>query len=189
MGFTIVELIVAISVIAVLALISIVAYAKIHERAYNVRIIAGVKSYLNLLEIYKVRNGSYPETTPEKDKKMIAVVCLGKGYPDDYCGKVSGVRIYTDSLFNKSIEEIGSWSGVIHDQSLPSGPEVFTGAVYGNDILDTSLYDGSGYGRTIQHALYGSGVNCGVSGARSYRLTESPPVTACEILLESLPSP
>ena len=188
-GFTIVELIIVILVIAILAAIAMVAYANISDKTYNTRIISGVKSYQSLLEAYKASAGSYPKTTREKDGYLISVVCLGGNYEEGFCGKASGVDIYIDPTFNESLEKIGSWSGIIHDQSLPSGPAAFTEAVYGNDILDPSLNNGHDYGRTIQYALYGSNVDCGISGAYAYRLTESPPVTACEIVLETLPRP
>lgn len=170
-------------------MISVVAYANISDRTYNTRIISGVKSYQNLLEVYKVDTGSYPEATRERDGHLISVVCLGGNYAEGFCGKVSGVDTYIDPLFSESIGKVGSWSGIIHDRSLPSGPEAFTGAVYGNDIIDPSLNNGHDYGRTIQYALYGSDADCGISGAYTYRLTESPPVTACEIILETLPRP
>ena len=68
---------------------------------------------------------------------------------------------------------------------MPSGPEAFVGAVYGNDITDSSR-TGYSYARTIQYALHGANADCQLPGAWSYRLSDSPAVTACEIVLEGL---
>ena len=50
-GFTIVELLIEIIVIAILATISIIAYNGIREQAYNVKIIANVKNYRQAIEL------------------------------------------------------------------------------------------------------------------------------------------
>lgn len=59
-GFTIVELLIVIVVIAILASISIVAYSGIQVRARNVQQAAAAKSYIDLFASYVALNGSYP---------------------------------------------------------------------------------------------------------------------------------
>lgn len=61
-GFTIVELLIVIVVIAILAAIVIVAYNGITARAANVRVQTDIKSVQNLVEQYNALNGSYPST-------------------------------------------------------------------------------------------------------------------------------
>lgn len=61
-GFTIVELLIVIVVIAILATISIVAYRGIQERARATEVSAGLTQSRNKLELYKVDNGTYPTT-------------------------------------------------------------------------------------------------------------------------------
>lgn len=62
-GFTIVELLIVITVIAILAAITIVAYNGVQERAQNARKISDIKGVQRLIEAYQAENGSYPQTT------------------------------------------------------------------------------------------------------------------------------
>lgn len=59
-GFTIVELLIVIVVIAILAAISIVAYNGIQERARNSQRESDVKVIVKALEMYYIDNGQYP---------------------------------------------------------------------------------------------------------------------------------
>ena len=81
-GFTIVELLIVIVVIAILAAISIVAYNGAQTRANNTQTIDAVKQFIKAYHLYAVDNGDYPNATG----------CLGEGYPDPnhYCLSQSG---------------------------------------------------------------------------------------------------
>lgn len=59
-GFTIVELLVAIVVIAVLASITVVAYNNVQQRAYSAKVISAVDTYVKALKIYHIQNGRFP---------------------------------------------------------------------------------------------------------------------------------
>lgn len=61
-GFTIVELLIVIVVIAILAAISIVAYRGVQDRGRNAIRLHDVASIVKALELYKVQNGVYPST-------------------------------------------------------------------------------------------------------------------------------
>jgi prepilin-type N-terminal cleavage/methylation domain-containing protein len=185
-GFTLVELLIVIVVIAILAAISIVAYNGIRERAYNSQVIAGVQQYLHAIETYRASEGSYPQTTKEINGEKIAVAYLGSGYSSAYCGKISGKDTYEDSEFNARLSKIASGSSVA-SINISVGSESFTGAVYGIDIVDSSK-SSTGYARTIQYALMGANADCKIPKAWAYRLQDSPPMTACEIVLEVVPS-
>ena len=74
-GFTIVELLIVVVVIAILAAITIVSYNGIQQNAYNAKSIANADVYKKALLIYAAENGSYP-MYPKN------VACLGGGYPD-----------------------------------------------------------------------------------------------------------
>jgi prepilin-type N-terminal cleavage/methylation domain-containing protein len=74
-GFTIVELLIVVVVIAILAAITIVAYNGIQQRARNTQIIAGTSVYRKALQLYAQENGSYPAASG----------CLGSGYPSNEC--------------------------------------------------------------------------------------------------------
>ena len=66
-GFTIVELLIVIVVIAVLAAITIVAYNGIQGRANDSRRLEDIKSIAKALELYKVNTGSYPNVVSTQD--------------------------------------------------------------------------------------------------------------------------
>lgn len=64
-GFTIVELLIVIVVIAILAAISIVAYNGIQARAHKTAVQADLSNNAKKLEEYKILNGQYPVTQGE----------------------------------------------------------------------------------------------------------------------------
>lgn len=61
-GFTIVELLIVIVVIAILAAISIVAYNGIQARARDNIRYQDAKAIMKAIELYKIDNGNYPNT-------------------------------------------------------------------------------------------------------------------------------
>ena len=62
-GFTIVEILIVIAVVAILAAIIVVVYRGIQDRARNSIKINDLKTTERLVETYKVINGEYPKTT------------------------------------------------------------------------------------------------------------------------------
>jgi prepilin-type N-terminal cleavage/methylation domain-containing protein len=62
-GFTIVELLIVVVVIAILATISIVAYTGFQHRARNAQTISAVTSYIKALNTYEVDTGQHPPAT------------------------------------------------------------------------------------------------------------------------------
>ena len=76
-GFTIVELLIVIVVIAILAAITIVAYNGIQQRARNAQTISAARDYLTAFQGYMVQNGSYPLAL------STAYFCLGQNV--GYC--------------------------------------------------------------------------------------------------------
>ena len=59
-GFTIVELLIVIVVIAILAAITIVAYTGVQNRAYDTSVQSDLTTFAKKLELEKVDNGTYP---------------------------------------------------------------------------------------------------------------------------------
>jgi len=59
-GFTIVELLIVIVVIAILAAITIVAYNGIQQRANNSRRVADIQAAAKAVNLYYAQNGAYP---------------------------------------------------------------------------------------------------------------------------------
>jgi len=73
-GFTIIELLIVVVVIAILATITIVSYNGIQTRAQNAARYQESKSWLKNFELYKVTNSSYPAVANGE-------YCLGSGFP------------------------------------------------------------------------------------------------------------
>lgn len=61
-GFTIVELLIVIVVIAILAAITIVAYTGIQQRASNAQIVEAARVYKQAFSLYVTQNGQLPPT-------------------------------------------------------------------------------------------------------------------------------
>lgn len=66
-GFTIIELLIVIVVIAILATISIVAYTGIQARARDNMTYSSVKDITKMLELYKIDHGHYPMSSYASD--------------------------------------------------------------------------------------------------------------------------
>ncbi len=61
-GFTIVELLIVIVVIAILAAITIVAYNGIQNRSYDTTVQSDLRNFAKQLDLYNVENGAYPDS-------------------------------------------------------------------------------------------------------------------------------
>ena len=72
-GFTIVELLIVIVVIAILAAITVVAYTGIQNRAQNTQTVSATTTYLKAMMQYKAENGIYPDTY----NSGYHITCLG----------------------------------------------------------------------------------------------------------------
>lgn len=77
-GFTIVELLVVIIVIAILAAVTVVAYNGIQARALNTKVLSSVNGSLKLLNLYYAEYSAWPQEAPPG--KQAIEYCLGKDY-------------------------------------------------------------------------------------------------------------
>lgn len=73
-GFTIVELLIVIVVIAILAAVTVVAYSGIKQRADNSARVAAAKEWYKVFHTYLAQNGAYPNETSDRH------FCLAYGY-------------------------------------------------------------------------------------------------------------
>lgn len=73
-GFTIVELLITIVVIAILASITVVGYSGIQERARSAAWVSALSSWEQVFRLYKVDKGNYYNTGGY-------LICLGTNYP------------------------------------------------------------------------------------------------------------
>ena len=94
-GFTIVELLIVIVVIAILAAITVVAYTGIQERTRNVAIQSDISQVAKLVEAYAAENGSYPSTGG-----------LSQVYADSNCGLATDSDGYTGVNWVPGVENL-----------------------------------------------------------------------------------
>ena len=133
-GFTIVELLIVIVVIAILAAITIVSYTGIQESARNSQYVSDARNAYNLLLAYHTKNGAYPAITNGGNS-----VCIGTGFTS-YVGDSNGdcwdtkssVYRSVDPAFNTALFTAGTLgSGTKQGIFYRTGPDVeFTGPVF-----------------------------------------------------------
>ena len=142
-GFTIVELLIVVVVIAILAAISSVAYQGIQQRASNAVRIAAAKEWLNAIHEYVAVNQAYPSA--------LTTYCIGESNitdldadPDVDCGVSNNIKknstVYT-AAFNNGIKTLRSSL-----PAFPGKPVQMTSTLLGSGMLFRSadIYDPTG---------------------------------------------
>lgn len=124
-GFTIVELLIVIVVIAILAGVSIVAYAGMSDKAYAVKLASSADYYVKIFNLYKVQHGDYPVST-DPDYGLSSP-CLGEksNYPatgvfrEGECSSNSygAAENRVNESFNNLLKE---FSSIMRDGSFPA---------------------------------------------------------------------
>lgn len=104
-GFTIVELLIVIVVIAILAAISIVAYTGIQNRAHDASVQSDVRSSYNKMLEYQAVNGVFPNT--EAQLSEASLVATRSSYPT--AGNVYLLCISNDAAAVVGRSKSGSW--------------------------------------------------------------------------------
>ena len=142
-GFTIVELLIVIVVIAILAAITIVAYNGIQERAESLRVISKAQSYVKGLKLWEAETGARPTTSSciaPASNTTCSIFGWGSGQPND-------------ATFNSTLAQYAG-TGV---------PELFK---YGNDTpKGLMFYHSNWYGqsRGVLGYRIGPNTDCGLS--------------------------
>ena len=196
-GFTIVELLIVIVVIAILAGITIVAYNGIQQRANNTQRIVAAKEFVKALKSYAAVNQKYPGGA--------GAYCIGESNitdfdtnPDYDCGMSDNLKHdYATSManFNTNLKTI-----LPKLPEFPGKPVQLTANLKGLGMLyRTDTYDASGENianvPTLIFFLEGANQDCGVSplvtphqGGSFVRTTAkysySDVGTACRVMLE-----
>lgn len=174
-GFTIVELLIVIVVIAILATISIVAYNGIQTRAENTKMIQAIAEFVKITQNYQVLYGTYP--------------VISGGYPclsdSSTCGKVSGPStcfgVGTAPINTNYISELKKISSTLPSislQTIDCAGNTFRGA----DTATTA----DGKTSRFRYFLKGN-VDCGsIGGANLLNRTYNTDATFCQIDLPAL---
>lgn len=147
-GFTIVELLIVIVVIAILVAISIVAYSNISQKANNAAIIKAAGDTVKLLQAYTVERGVYPVGTT-------ATRCV---LSQSGCMNSAGATIAGDSAIVSSVAGIGSLPS-----SVPFSGDNRNGIFY--QYVSSRTVDGVSQPLMITYWMQGVDQQCGLSGA------------------------
>ena len=135
-GFTIVELLIVIVVIAILAAISIVAYNGIQQRAKNSQTESALAAWVKALNLYKIENSRWPA----------GYACLGEGYGRGLSGDAgSGFQCRQDGA-----------GGAYENATFNTAMEPYLGGNKPTPAFVTAVIDGTTWRRGLSY-LFGGG--------------------------------
>jgi prepilin-type N-terminal cleavage/methylation domain-containing protein len=147
-GFTIVELLIVVVVIAILAAITIVSYNGITKEAERSRAQSTASAFAKQAEMYRVKHGVYPTTYDEIDSMLpalgMAMTSVDDGYNYAYCALktifyVVPTRTFSDVAAGDVLPRYSSdsgWGTVVYD------PNAVTGDSYAISDLCVTLIPG-----------------------------------------------
>lgn len=196
-GFTIVELLIVIVIIAILATITVVAYNGITQRADNTRRIAAAKEWYKRIQAYTAANTAYPPGALNNH------ACLGTGYPtdldvnpDEDCLGTGNVKHPNTSL-NNALATLGTLP-VFPPDKLVSGAAIGTTAGISlrsvDALVDTSTGTSQAQYPFLYYWLRGTNQDCvlrpvavsvsgGYATSTASSTTNDGSLTRCMILL------
>ena len=176
-GFTIVELLIVIVVIAILAAITVVAYNGIQARAENTKTFNSVSSYAKAVSLYSSENGLYP--TPATNYPCLGDVafcgnitdtasgCDGSGRANDASPLKTTLAPYATNLPNPST------------QSMNCSGKNFSGAWYS--------YTPGGKNAIIKAYMRGSITCQSIGGLNTGSTFQANDTTACSYIFPTIP--
>lgn len=177
-GFTIVELLIVIVVIAILATISIVAYSGIQARAENTKTITGVGAYTKIFALYAADTGVYPSTSVYPCLDVSATGGCGRVAGSGGCG-FSGLAPY-NAAFYTLLSQYATTLPTISLQTLSCGGETYRGAYVNKNDTNPKVL-------TIVVYLRGN-VNCpdNMGSASLTSRGQSDDTTMCRLAMPTL---
>jgi type II secretion system protein G len=125
-GFTIVELLIVIVVIAILASISIVAYNGIQQRARDSKRTSEISQIKKVLEFYKADTGSYPAVCAGGDNSGCNMNDLSSALVPTYISAIP-LDPKNPTTYYHYVKGSGTESYAIYIQGYESRPSCKTG--------------------------------------------------------------
>ena len=164
-GFTIVELVVVVSVIAILAVITTASYGGIQQRARNTQVITGVAAYQRALVHYSGVHSAYPTNNNS---------CLGANYPSNQCWVGPAGTYGVNSTFDNLMQPyLGETKPIVSTNLIrvSSNNDQRGGALY-RYVSQTDV--------RIIYYLNGRDQDCGLGGATGSNTVDA---TQCQLWL------
>lgn len=153
-GFTIVELLIVIVVIAILAAITIVLFNGIQQRASNTATISAANQSYKLLSLFVQGEGRNPTATG---------ACFGSDNPDSNgdgkqdCG--ANGSTWQSTSFNTELSKYGTLPSVASLPVITEGTNTYRGIIYMS--FGTRTVDGVAGQNIIAYYLIGPSQDCG----------------------------
>lgn len=183
-GFTIVELLIVIVVIAILAAITIVAYNGVQTRAENNKTITAVGTYVKAFQLYTIDNGQYPSTT--------VYPCIGDygSLTGNVCGEVVDGGSTTDCNYSGATSVNAAFDTLISTylgakppisvQRMDCNGSVFVGAyVNANNTNPKDI--------SVQFYLKGDVPCPTIIGIVTTQRAQAGSTTKCRLIMPTLP--
>ena len=149
-GFTIVELLIVIVVIAVLAAITIATYQGIQQRANNAAIIDAASKSVRMIQAYIATNEAYPYAQGAGS----GWACVTSGVT---CTWDEGSTVPANTTFNNNMATIGTLPrSVPTSGSLGNGVQIYWGGTFVMDSISRPFM--------VVYWLNGTNQQCGMSG-------------------------
>lgn len=160
-GFTLIELMVAIAIIAILAAVGLVVYSTAQKSARNSRRLQDLQALKTALEVYKSSTGSYPNQnvasscTNYSTALGVLVPTYMPALPVDPSGGSVCYRYQSDALTNSQEYKIRTASPEMTNDEIRAQPQLVDPANDGGS--STSCTVESGPGNATAWAYYTSG--------------------------------
>jgi prepilin-type N-terminal cleavage/methylation domain-containing protein len=155
-GFTIVELLIVIVVIAILAAISIAAYTNIQQRAKNTAIINAASQSLKMIEAYIAANGDYP---------VASWACITE-ISECQAATSTEAKLPVNATFKTNMATIGI---------LPKNVPTEGDRLYGISYIYTpaARFNGDVQPAFLRYFLVGKNQQCGLPGIMWWTATDT----------------
>lgn len=158
-GFTIVELLIVIVVIAILAAITIVAYNGIQNRAKSGQVVTGMNQYIKAIMAYTTDKGVYPIANGYIACFGGVNDCNGTANATQTAALASELSSYTNGASNSLLKSTGSLMNYTTNYAMPDGSS-YTGMYVYFLQYGTSTCPSLGGVRPMYSSGSGSDVVC-----------------------------